>query len=62
MPIMVENLYAQTVTPANGRNPRQLYEHQEEAMKCLDAINRKDSFRTLLVLPTGGGKTMTAAY
>lgn len=62
MPIMLENINAQTITPANGRNPRQLYEHQVDAVKNLDAINRKESFRTLLVLPTGGGKTLTAAY
>ena len=62
MPIMLENINAQTITPANGRNPRQLYEHQIEAVKNLDAMNRKESFRTLLVLPTGGGKTLTAVY
>ena len=62
MPIMIENINAQTITPANGRNPRQLYEHQVDAVKNLDAMNRKESFRTLLVLPTGGGKTLTAAY
>lgn len=62
MPIMVENINCQTITPANGKNPRQLYEHQEEAIRRLDAINKKDTFRSLLVLPTGGGKTLTAAY
>lgn len=62
MPIMLENINAQTITPANGRNPRQLYEHQVDAVKNLDAMNRKESFRTLLVLPTGGGKTLTAVY
>lgn len=62
MSIMLENINAQTITPANGRNPRQLYEHQEEALKKLDAIDKRGEFRTLLVLPTGGGKTLTAAY
>lgn len=62
MSVMVENLNSQTITPAIGKNPRQLYEHQEEALKKLDEINKKDSFNTLLVLPTGGGKTLTAAY
>lgn len=62
MSIMIENLNSQTITPAQGKNPRQLYEHQEEAVKRLDAMNKKDGFRTLLVLPTGGGKTLTAAY
>lgn len=62
MSIMIENINAQTITPANGKNPRQLYEHQEEAVKKLDSINKKNDFRTLLVLPTGGGKTLTAAH
>ena len=62
MPIMIENLNAQTITPAVGKNPRQLYEHQEEAIRKLDIINQKSSFKTLLVLPTGGGKTLTAAH
>ncbi|HRU99534.1 MAG TPA: DEAD/DEAH box helicase family protein [Ruminococcus sp.] len=62
MPNTVENLNAQTVIPANGTNSRTLYEHQVEALKALNAINKKPVFRTLLVLPTGGGKTMTAVY
>lgn len=62
MPIMIENINAQTITPALGKNPRQLYEHQEEAIRKLDAMDKRGSFRTLLVLPTGGEKTLTAAY
>ena len=62
MPIMIENINAQTITPALGKNPRQLYEHQEEAIRKLDAMDKRGSFRTLLVLPTGGGITLTAAY
>lgn len=62
MPIMIENINAQTITPALGKNPRQLYEHQEEAIRKLDAMDKRGSFRTLLVLPTGGGTTLTAAY
>lgn len=62
MPIMIENINAQTITPALGKNPRQLYEHQEEAIRKLDAMDKRGSFRTLLVLPTGGGKTLTATY
>lgn len=49
-----------TVTPAQGKNPRTLYEHQIDAMKALDVMNQKPEFSTLLVLPTGGGKTLTA--
>lgn len=59
---MIENINAQTITPALGKNPRQLYEHQEEAIRKLDAMDKRGAFRTLLVLPTGGGKTLTAAY
>ena len=62
MPIMIENNNAQPITPARGKKPRQLYEHQEEAIRKLDAMDKRESFRTLLVLPTGGGKTLTAAY
>ena len=42
MSVMVENLNSQTITPAIGKNPRQLYEHQEEALKKLDEINKKE--------------------
>lgn len=55
-----ENFNCITVTPAKGKNPRTLYEHQIEAMKALDLMNQKAEFNTLLVLPTGGGKTLTA--
>ena len=37
------------------------YEHQTQAMECLDRINKLPSFSTLVVLPTGGGKTLTAS-
>ncbi len=57
-----ENCNCKTVKPAEGKNPRNLYEHQTEAMKALDSINQKSEFNTLLVLPTGGGKTLTAVY
>jgi superfamily II DNA or RNA helicase len=62
MPISVENPNAFTKTPINGNNPCTLYEHQIEALKSMNAINKKPTFRTLLVLPTGGGKTLTAVY
>mgnify|MGYP003480259446 FL=1 len=45
----------------NGTNTRNSYEHQRQAMECLDVINKYESFSTLLVLPTGGGKTYTAS-
>ena len=37
------------------------YEHQTKAMECLDSINALPSFSTLVVLPTGGGKTLAAS-
>lgn len=36
-----------------GQNPRALYEHQIEAQKKLNKINKRDEFSVLLVLPTG---------
>ncbi len=49
------------VYPKKGMNPRTPYEHQKEAMRCLDTINQELSYSTLVVLPTGGGKTYTAS-
>lgn len=43
-------------------NPKQLYEHQVEAIEALDRLNTKHSFRSLVVIPTGGGKTLTASW
>lgn len=60
--LMVNNINAQEIKVINGRNPRNLYEHQVEAIAELNKIDKKESFRSLLVLPTGGGKTLTAAY
>lgn len=44
-----------------GENPRELYAHQNEAIKALNQTN-KSPFEGLLVLPTGGGKTLTAVH
>lgn len=49
------------VFPKKGTNARTPYEHQKEAMRCLDKINQEPSYSTLVVLPTGGGKTYTAS-
>lgn len=54
--------YAGTKKVNAGKNPRVLYEHQIEAISKLNEINKKNSFSSLLVLPTGGGKTSTAVY
>ena len=44
------------------RNPKQLYEHQVEALEVLKQIDRHESFKSVLVIPTGGGKTLTACW
>jgi len=59
--IMTVNKNAGTVKVMPGKNSRQLYEHQVNAITALNKINAQDYFSALVVLPTGGGKTMTAA-
>lgn len=49
------------VYPKKGTNTRAPYEHQKKAMACLDQINSSPTYSTLVVLPTGGGKTYTAS-
>ncbi len=49
------------VFPKCGSNTRTPYEHQKRAMECLDKMNTASSYSTLVVLPTGGGKTYTAS-
>lgn len=58
--MFINNKNSGTINVINGKNPRNLYEHQIEAQKELNKINKKDKFSTLLVLPTGAGKTMTS--
>jgi superfamily II DNA or RNA helicase len=58
---VVLNENAKKVSVIGGKNPRQLYSHQIEAMKKLNILDKEKSFSTLLVLPTGAGKTRTAA-
>ena len=50
-----------TVFARQGTPPTSFYDHQTKAMACLDRINALPSFSTLVVLPTGGGKTLTAS-
>ena len=57
-----DNENAAKVTVSSGRSPIVLHEFQEAAMRKLNEYNKKDEFNGLLVLPTGAGKTMTAAY
>ena len=49
------------VFPKKGTNTRTPYSHQKNAMEALDKMNQESSFSTLVVLPTGGGKTYTAS-
>ena len=49
------------ITAKKGSNIRTPYEHQKNAMECLDVIDKEPSYSTLVVLPTGGGKTYTAS-
>ena len=56
---------AGTIQIANVESGLMLYKHQEEAIESLQTKivkSNKNTFAGLLVLPTGGGKTLTAAY
>ena len=51
-----------TVKPKSGANSRLPYDHQRNAINAMDNLNKKFSaYSTLIVLPTGGGKTYTAS-
>ena len=53
---------AGVVHPIPGTNIRHPYQHQLDAMRSLDKMDEENSsYSTLLVLPTGGGKTYTAS-
>lgn len=49
------------VFPKKGANARIPYEHQKNAMENLDIINQCNQYSTMIVLPTGGGKTYIAS-
>ena len=49
------------ILPKKGTNARTPYDHQKKAMEALDKMNQEPSYSTLVVLPTGGGKTYTAS-
>ena len=58
----IETKAAGEVKPRRGVNTRMPYDHQRNALKALDNLNKKFSaYSTLVVLPTGGGKTYTAS-
>ena len=49
------------ILPKKGTNARTPYDHQKKAMDALDKMNQELFYSTLVVLPTGGGKTYTAS-
>ncbi|WP_414513040.1 DEAD/DEAH box helicase family protein [Nostoc sp. PCC 9305] len=57
----VQVTYAGLIKVTRGEAPKELYSHQNEAIKALNKTN-EDAFEGLLVLPTGGGKTLTAVH
>ncbi|MHC5775035.1 DEAD/DEAH box helicase family protein [Nostoc sp.] len=57
----VEVTYAGWIKVERGEAPKELYSHQNEAIKALNKTN-EGAFEGLLVLPTGGGKTLTAVH
>jgi superfamily II DNA or RNA helicase len=59
--MLVKSENAATVRIKQGKNDRPLYPHQFEAIQSLDRINKRGAFSTLVVLPTGAGKTATAS-
>ncbi len=61
----VKNPNAGTVKIVNENSPLTLRKHQESAIEQLQTKitkSHKNPFEGLLVLPTGGGKTLTIAY
>lgn len=60
---LIESDFAGTIRVREERNPIELYLHQTEALKALDKAildENAERFAGLLVIPTGGGKTLTA--
>ncbi len=56
----VKNNNAGTIKVTKDNNPGTLYQHQIDAMTKLNQFTDKSKFKGLLVIPTGGGKTLTA--
>lgn len=61
-PPQAKNQSAGTIEIAARQSDLQLYPHQKEALSRLPDRRNGKSWAGLLVLPTGGGKTLTAAY
>lgn len=60
----IKYIHAGKINIAQGKSNLDLYKHQNDAIKELNDIlvSDKNPFAGLLVLPTGGGKTLTATY
>ncbi len=60
---VTESDFAGKIIVADGNSGIELYPHQRYAIRKMDQVilNASD-YAGLLVLPTGGGKTLTAAY
>lgn len=59
----MKSQYSGTIKVNQGGNPIELYLHQKEAIQALDRAiikSKIEKFAGMLVLPTGGGKTLTA--
>ena len=58
-----ESDFAGEMRVAEDKSGIELYQHQKEAIRAMDrVILNADDYAGLLVLPTGGGKTLTATY
>ncbi|MCQ2375023.1 MAG: DEAD/DEAH box helicase family protein [Salinivirgaceae bacterium] len=57
----VETTSFGVISRIESSNPRTPYQHQVEAFRNLGVINKNNKYSTLVVLPTGGGKTYTAS-
>lgn len=55
------NFSGKIIISKNNSN-RKLYKHQKEAVKALNKTSKNNSYKGLLVIPTGGGKTFTSVY
>lgn len=48
--LTIENRNAGQVNVAEGKNPRILYEHQIDAMRCMNEINKQSNFSSFRFL------------
>ena len=54
--------FAGKVFVSNEISNKSLYKHQEDCINALKNIENEDKYKSLLVIPTGGGKTFTSVY